>query len=281
MSTYSKKDYTSHFDFKGEFDSEKDGAYISEYFTAKDGTFIRLSDRHGNFNTVKKISDLELRITEVFSLFLHGEETKPYIQFEIISDNDHQIVSAPCHLLHQHTKLTAHYERAGGVISKETGRILFYTAKVASRLNYIEFVKSKNAIQPDHHDDYTSMLDLREIGNAITCYYTTRNGTYMMQIDDDGTERLKFLSDAQIQIIKQVDLKGLRGHVELSITNKHGNTKNVRVPHESLLDLAHGPGTEDYRKAGGTLANNVGEALYKVSALARNLALIDSYSALS
>lgn len=274
----SKFDTTTHLDFDGEMESEKDKKYMSEYFTTPSGTYIRITDKYNHYPELHKLCDVELRIIYVFTVKLFGSESKPYIMIEVVKDGVSTHVSAPCHLFGKKCKETKRFEDAGGVISNELGRALFFAAKIGVRTKQLEHRREVNLNEPKYSEDdraeMTSLLDFRKQQHSITRYFTTQKGTFISEIDVDGYESVKQISEVQIVLSEYSSAGGANGTVFLMVTNKHGQSKEVSVPMDALVEMKINRDTDQFYRAGGTMTPEVGRAIYHATILSKSSNLI-------
>lgn len=274
-----KGKFTSHFNFWHERDSLKEGNYMSEYFTTEEpeeGTFIRVQDVNGKGVAVYKIADAQIKIIEAFTLFLDDEETKPYYAFHIVKGDRETFCSAPAWLLRTHCEKTRRYEKAGGVISEQAGRAILFAGKIAQRIGLIPFIRRKNLTSDfKKPEGATSFYDFRNLGQTLTAFWTTDKGTFAAEIDADGTEREKQISNSQIHLEDPTEFEGWHGCLAMDIVNKYNEKTRVEVPYVSLLDMPNGLHLDDYRKAGGTCDRLTGICIYKAVNLKQKLRYFD------
>jgi hypothetical protein len=260
---------TQHFNFKHHAPAIAENVCLLEYWTEDGATYIKTIDAEEHEKT-EKLADTEIRIKEAFTLFLNGEETKIYGSFIIGRSGNLTAVSCPMLMLTNSKPETKRYEEAGGVIGAgDTGyncRAIFYTIKTAVKLGFIPFQHRKNLSDNFEHEidvaDCTSYHDFRKKGKPLTRYYTTRYGTFVTEIDEDGSERKKKISTAQI-IIDAENTSRKKGWVGLDVTDEFGNHDYVKVNAHSLLDLpAINKANEHFRRATATSTYHCGLSVF-------------------
>lgn len=278
--------YTCNLEFQGRTDSQRkpdrrhtntsifDNRYIEGYFTNEHGTFVRCVMADSGFKENIKLSDIQFRVKSLFSLSLGGNESIPYIELEIFDGEKLTVCSAPCNQVGKRTRANKLLRELSYDISYDLGRAIYYAARYAAEDGSIPRIHNRNLLEKHMQPvDMTSHLDFRALENHLTSYCTTTKGTFISEIDPDGFERLKHISDAQI-ILGDIphDCVGGDAEIGLTVIDKFGKkTEGLRLSFASLMEMPNHNGLESFRRAGGTCSSKVGESIYKAAMLSNML----------